>query len=207
MTGKGWRAVIVLGGFALLGLAGCAQTPGRSCADEASYFPAGLFPSQYPASDELRRRRYAAPLQRLGEPSLACAPAEAAESYRLLWLNNLAHPVVIRVSADGEGATLAAAQLSGWGWAEPGEPLARSLQRLTTEDWQRLRKALQRADFWHLPTSGTLYGVHGGQWVIEGQRGGHYHLVDRWSPAAGEFRELGELFFDLAGWLRPEPGQ
>ena len=111
------------------------------------------------------------------------------------------------MSADGEGATLAAAQLSGWGWAEPGEPLARSLQRLTAEDWQRLRKALQRADFWHLPTSGTLYGVHGGQWVIEGQRGGHYHLVDRWSPAAGEFRELGELFFDLAGWLRPEPGQ
>ena len=36
MTGKGWRAVIILGGFALLGLAACAQTPGRSCAEEGS---------------------------------------------------------------------------------------------------------------------------------------------------------------------------
>ncbi|KZX58643.1 hypothetical protein A3710_20280 [Stutzerimonas frequens] len=186
---------------------GQAAAAPPACTGADFYFPPGSFPRHYPASDEERRRWYAEPLARLGEPSLSCGHSPDLQSYRLLWLNGLAHPVTIRITRSAGAVMLHAFQLSGWGRADPGKLAAYSHRRLAEADWNRLQAALAAADFWRLPTSGNLYGIHGGQWVIEGNDQGRYHLVDRWSPASGTYRTLGDLFFELADWARPYPNQ
>ncbi len=203
-TRMGCTAVVLA-----LGLPGCqaASVQPPACADATYYFPADSFPRHYPASDAQRRLWYATPLARLGEPSLSCGHAVNAQSYRLLWLNGQAHPVVIRITRTEDVISLHAFQLSGWGATDPGRLTAYSHRRLTEAEWRRLQAALISADFWRLPTSGNLYGIHGGQWVIEGNDRGRYHLVDRWSPTAGAYRALGDLFFELTGWTKPYPNQ
>ncbi|AHY45141.1 hypothetical protein CXK93_13475 [Stutzerimonas decontaminans] len=192
----------------VLALYGCQSLPPpASCSGPNYYFPADSFPRHYPASDDQRRSWYAAPLARVGEPSLSCGHSANAQSYRLLWLNSQGHPVAIRITRTGDAIMLYAFQLSGWGTTDPGSLTGYTHRRLDSGDWQQLQTALKNAEFWRLPTSGNLYGSHGGQWVIEGNDRGRYHLVDRWSPAAGPYRDLGDLFFELSGWVKPYPNQ
>jgi hypothetical protein len=42
-------------------------------------------------------------------------------------------------------------------------------------------------------------GLDGAQWVIEGRRVDAYHVVDRWSPRGGPYRDAGLAFLQLAG--------
>jgi hypothetical protein len=192
----------------VLALPGCqSRPPSAVCSGSNYYFPIDSFPRHYPASDEERRLWYSMPLARIGEPSLSCGHAAEAQSYRLLWLNSQGHPVVIRITRTGNVIMLYAFQLSGWGGTDPGSLTGYTHRRLDNGDWIRLQTALKNAEFWRLPTSGNLYGSHGGQWVIEGNDRGRYHLVDRWSPAAGPYRALGDLFFELSGWIKPYPNQ
>lgn len=32
-------------------------------------------------------------------------------------------------------------------------------------------------------------GNDGAEWILEGVNGGRYHVVDRWTPGAGAYRE------------------
>lgn len=187
-------------------LAGCATAQTSSAASACSgperYFPAGTFPAGYPGSDLQRRQWYSTVLARLDEPSLSC-DGDVGDSYRLIWLSSLAHPVVIRVSRRGERIVAEAFQLSGTGGGDPGGLLHRVERPLSVTDWNRIETAVRLSDFWQLPTSGNLYGAHGEQWIVEGRRGDRYHVVDRWSPQAGRYRDLAVLLFDLVEWERP----
>jgi hypothetical protein len=56
--------------------------------------------------------------------------------------------------------------------------------------------ALDSANFWNTPTlpdaDENAVELDGAQWIIEGIRNGKYHIVDRWSPEAGDaVREIG----------------
>ena len=59
---------------------------------------------------------------------------------------------------------------------------------------------VSKSGFWKAPNPvNDQKGTDGSQWIIEGVRGGKYHVVDRWSPTSGAARELGNfLAFDLA---------
>ena len=50
--------------------------------------------------------------------------------------------------------------------------------------------AFESANFWNLPTlpdaDENALELDGAQWIIEGVRNGTYHIVDRWSPEAGD---------------------
>ncbi|MFC3674915.1 hypothetical protein [Ferrovibrio xuzhouensis] len=190
-------------------LTGCAthksvapQAGAERCRGEQAYFPAGTFPADYPGSDRSRRKWYSAVLARLNEPSLSCPTGDSA-SYRLIWLNSLANPVVIRITRQGRNVTLDAFQLSGTGAGDPGLPLHRLHKQLSVVDWGMLQAILSRSHFRDLPTSGNMYSLHGEQWIVEGRDEAGYHIVDRWSPPAGSYRDLGVIFFDMAGWQRP----
>ncbi len=60
--------------------------------------------------------------------------------------------------------------------------------------------------FWNAPNPvNDQRGTDGSQWIIEGVKGSHYHVVDRWSPTNGVARQLGLLLaFDLAKIAMPK---
>jgi hypothetical protein len=174
-----------------------------ACSGDQYYFPVGTFPAAYPASDLQRRRWYSSYLARLHEPSLACGN-ELEETYRLTWLHTFAHPVVIRITRRDSQVAADAFQLSGSGGGDPGLVLYQTHKQLSMKEWGLLQAKLRHSAFWSLPTSGNMYGVHGEQWILEGRRNDTYHIVDRWTPPAGPYRDLGAFIFDLVGWQRPD---
>lgn len=205
MTGSLGRA----GAAILLALlvSGCAtadpEPQQTRCSGDEQYIPRDTFAKSYPGSDEARRRWYSTSLLRMAEPSLSCGDWQGVETYRFLWLQSFAHPIAVRVTRQGRRTELLAVQLSGIGGGDPGAVLQRVRKELSIVDWGLLESALWRSGFWSLPTSGNMYGLHGEQWVVEGRRNESYHIVDRWSPPEGAYRDLGLFFFDLAGWPRP----
>jgi len=205
-AGITWH-MFLAAGLLLLAVSACATPraiPAQpECDSKAYYFPPGTFPEGYPAADAKRRLWYAASLARIREPSLSCGTWEG-EAYRLIWLHEFAHPVVIRVTSRDRQVEAEAFQLSGTGKGDPGFSLYHVRKRLSEADWGRLQMALRRSRFWYQPTSGNMYGVHGEQWIVEGRRGDAYHIVDRWSPQGGAYRDLGVVFFDLVHWRRPD---
>jgi len=174
-----------------------------ACSGDQYYFPAGTFPAAYPAADLQRRRWYSSYLARLHEPSLACGNG-SEETYRLTWLHTSAHPVVIRITQRDRQVEADAFQLSGSGGGDPGLVLYQTHKQLSMKEWGLLQAKLRNSTFWSLPTSGNMYGVHGEQWILEGRRNDTYHIVDRWTPPAGPYRDLGAFIFDLVGWQRPD---
>lgn len=199
-----WVVPAVLVGLMLSASATDQPRPVISaCSGDQYYFPAGTFPAAYPALDVQRRRWYSSYLARLHEPSLSCGKG-SEETYRLTWLHTSAHPVVIRITRRDSQVEADAFQLSGSGGGDPGLVLYQTHKLLSVMDWELLQAKLRNSTFWSLPTSGNMYGVHGEQWILEGRRNDTYHIVDRWTPPAGPYRDLGAFIFDLVGWRRPD---
>jgi hypothetical protein len=67
------------------------------------------------------------------------------------------------------------------------------------------RQLLDMAEFWTAPTeeeNGTV-GCDGAQWIMEGAKGGQYHVVDRWSPDEGPYRKAALFLAINLGGLNP----
>jgi hypothetical protein len=122
--------------------------------------------------------------------------------YRFLWLRTWGRPIAVRVEKVGDAATLIATELDGWGGYNPGKVARRIERRLTLVEWNLLSDRLTRIGFWRLPGHLPGQGLDGAQWIVEGREGARYHLVDRWSPKTGDYRDLCLALVDLAG-LRP----
>jgi hypothetical protein len=174
--------------------------PGRT----SHYFPAGLFgPNEW--SDDFRAGWYSKHLVAMHEPSLLMDDNAGGERYRFLWLRTFHHPVVIRAERFGNQRFLIAKELNGAGGYEPGKLIVNTIRPLAEGEWARLVSLIDHACFWQLPTEQELGGPDGAQWILEGQLDGRYHVVDRWSPRSGSYRELctyllqiSELGIDLA---------
>jgi hypothetical protein len=174
--------------------------PGPATAER--FFPARVLEPDRPDLDEFRRRWYAKHLSAMDEPSLSCGATTEAETYRFVWLRTFDRPVAVRVSRVGRDARLTAVESTGAGGYAPGTAAKRVSRTLSPPEWQALEAALRRADFWTTPTAPHAgeQGLDGAQWIIEARRGPAYHVVDRWSPPEGPYRELGLMFLRLAGW-------
>jgi len=59
--------------------------------------------------------------------------------------------------------------------------------------------ALNRIQFWQLPTEVSPGGFDGAEWILEGVQDGRYHIVHRWCPGKTPFGEVARNLFDLAG--------
>ena len=75
-------------------------------------------------------------------------------------------------------------RLSGKGGYEPGHIERDEAFSLTAEQWEGFVKLLEKSSFWNSPTEEKrdATGLDGAHWILEGQTGGKYHLIDRWSP-------------------------
>jgi len=153
------------------------------------------------AFDAHVRQWYAPHLRVMGEPSLSCGATSEAEVYRFLWLRTFHRPIAVRVARDAQGARLVAVELSGAGGYAPGAIVSKVEKSLGAADWQTLMTALAGIDFWRMPTLPLQdpSGLDGAQWIVEGRRGSDYHVVDRWTPREGAYRDAGLAFLKLAG--------
>lgn len=170
------------------------------------YFPDRAFCG--PNEAGLCERWYAKHLRAMREPSLwELSKDTSKQSYRFLWLRTFHHPVSARLEVAKDGnAQLFVKVLSGQGGYDPGHAILNRNIKVPKDAVDHFLELLQKADFWNISTEqqeGDVVGVDGAQWIIEGARGGQYHVVDRWSPDDGPFRKAA-LFLALnLGELNP----
>jgi hypothetical protein len=111
-----------------------------------------------------------------------------------------------RPEASPGGAASAGLPLRDTDRPDPGGIAGRTEKMLTESQWRALSAALARVRFWSMPTrQAKRLGSDGSQWIIEGfHPDNQYHVVDRWSPDAGPYRDAGLLFLTLAGISVPD---
>jgi hypothetical protein len=165
------------------------------------FFPAAVLDVARSDLDAFVRGWYSKHLRVMGEQSLSCGPTSDAETYRFVWLRTFHRPIAVRVSRVSGGGRLVAIELTGHGGYAPGGVANRVEKSVSEADWLTLTAALSATIFWNLPTrpAVAILGADGSQWIIEGRRASEYHVVDRWTPRTGPYREAGLSFLRLAG--------
>ncbi|HVJ13989.1 MAG TPA: hypothetical protein VM686_01050 [Polyangiaceae bacterium] len=165
--------------------------------DDTFFFPKRSLGFREPHfdADAFRRRWYSLALRAMAEPSLSCESV-AGETYRFLWLRSFHPQIAVRVEAMAAGARLTAFEQEYGG--------NRTNRTLSTDEWNLLQEALDRADFWTTDPWVRRGGPDGAQWVFEGRLDSRYQVVDRWTPHSGPIRELGLLFIRLSKISVPE---
>lgn len=137
-------------------------------------------------------------LTAMEEPSLYQLTQEKKiHCYRFLWLRTFDDPISLRLSVDPEGTGLITVKVAnGSGGYEPGKIITNENVPLTKKQVDDFLVMVQRAHFWELSSTennSDRVGLDGAQWIFEGAKFRTYHLVDRWSPEKGSFRELALL--------------
>ena len=167
------------------------------------FFPKGALDPSDSWSDEFRCDWYSKHLRAMEEPSLSHGRGIDASTYRFLWLRTFHNPISVRIQEDGPSFTLSAVQLDGAGGYDPGKVAKRVKRTLPPAKQQKLIAKLNGIEFWKMETTGGGGGLDGAQWILEGVRNAQYHVVDRWSPDPGDYRDTCLLFLELAGFSIP----
>lgn len=162
----------------------------------------GCFPEH--SLDALQRGWYSTFLRAMQEPSLWEASTDPhLHSYRCLWLRTFHAPIAVRVTIDRGGTgELTAKVLDGQGGYAPGKLVKNQTAILSKEQIDSILNHIQTSNVWHLPSwPATLVPPppDGARWILEGVKNGQYHVVARFSPEPGPFRDTAFLFLDLSG--------
>lgn len=165
------------------------------------FFPMKVLGEQLPHFDQdtFKRNWYSKFLRAMAEPSLSCGESPS-ESYRFLWLRTFGRPIAVRIET-GRSNTLTAVELDGAGGYHPGEISRRIQRQLNADEWKTLSEALKATDFWNMPGLEPRRGLDGAEWIMEGRSGHDYHVVNRWMPAAGAYRELCLMLVNFSGLM------
>lgn len=192
------RAISVTAAILLLNVVSAAQV---------IYFPNKALASNA-RSDRFIAGWYSRQLQALEEPSLLeLAKVPTSQSYRFLWLRTFHHPVAIRLDVKADGTAVLTKKIAnGAGGFGPGILTENTSRPLTAEQRQAFLAKIEQVRFWTLPAYiHDQSGTDGSEWIIEGTKGGKYHVVSRWSPEKGPVHELGlALAIELAGMTVPK---
>ena len=133
------------------------------------------------------------------EPSLSLPRKRKTETYRFLWLRSFDNPIVVRIWRSESNVNLVTKQLDGDGGHHPGKLVVTKARTLSNKEWGEFTKYLEQSSYWTLPTDIGDIGNDGAQWVLEGARENRYHVVDRWSPKNGSYREACFYLLELSG--------
>jgi hypothetical protein len=157
------------------------------------YFPKGAFSGDSKV-DQFTERWYSTYLKSFKEPSFFLLKAKpSTESYRFIWLRTFHHPVIVRLDLRADGSGMLSAKVSnGTGGYKPGQIIQDISRPLTRPQTDAFLIQVRSENFWELPSyEDSCRGEDGSEWIIEGVKGGNYHVVDRWTPTKGPVRELG----------------
>ena len=175
-----------------------AQTP---------YFPSHAFDSDTRYNNFVNGW-YSGQLRAMQEPSLLTRSKNpSVQSYRFLWLRSFHHPVAVRLEVKPDGTAMLTTKVaSGAGGYAPGHLVTNTSKPLTKQQTDAFLHKIDTDKFWDLPSPPKdADGNDGSEWIIEGVRGGKYHLVRQWSPRQGRVHDLGTaLAFELAGLQIPK---
>jgi hypothetical protein len=177
--------------------------PGRSLEtspiDQESFFPPKILTQDQPGNT-FRNNWYSKHLIAMNEESLYSPQSEWVEGYRFLWLRTFHHPVAVRIWKCGSVRFISVKELDGAGGYEPGKLKLDRKRELTPDEWSGFMRRLDESCYWQLPTQDDAgAGNDGAQWIFEGVKGGRYHVVDRWTPQSGSYRELCLYALKLSG--------
>ncbi len=77
---------------------------------------------------------------------------------------------------------------------------------VTVEQVRKFLDALNKADYWHVPTELPSLGLDGAEWILEAVQNGQYRVVLRWCPGTEShdpqvvaFAEAARFLLELAG--------
>ena len=75
---------------------------------------------------------------------------------------------------------------------------------LLPQEWEVCKTIIYRNGYWTLPREIDRYGLDGGTYILEGRRPEadicgkrSYHLVSRWSPKEGAYRQICDQFLTV----------
>lgn len=167
--------------------------PGRSVTLETLKIPKnGFFPKlmldSKEWSDDFRNNWYGKHLKSMNEPLVANTENKGKEVYRFLWLRTFHHPIAIRVERTNGEISLFAKEDRGAGGYEPRGIIKDYKRQITEDEWCKFLSLVDESDYWRLGEEESA-GFDGARWVLEGVKEGRYHLVDRWTPQSGKYRE------------------
>ncbi len=176
----------------------CMFLPGQAA---AQFFPPRVF-SERADIQQFTDAWYSRHLSAMEEPPVwKAAEQKSSEIYRFIWLRTFHPPYAFRliVRADGTG-TLIAKNASGAGGYDPGRLTLNKTITLDGTHGRQFTAAIDQLGFWKLPTQEQRGpGFDGARWILEGVKGGRYHIVDRWTPDDGPYRKLLLELVALAG--------
>lgn len=166
-----------------------------------SYFPPSAFRASPQDVNHFIVDWYSKHLKAMDEPVLLKYAGYEEESYRFLWLRSFHHPVAVRLNRFGEGRMLVVKELDGAGGYKPGYVTVEKTRLLSEGEWAMFMHLLNRACYWQLATEdvSSIDGVDGAQWILEGVKEGRYHVVDRWSPREGTYRDACLYLLKISG--------
>ena len=145
---------------------------------------------------------YTEQLAAMGEPALFAHGAAGSDTIvRFTWLRTFHPGIAVRVTREAAGVSIAAVELDGAGGYAPGTVARRTNRILSSAEWQGVLRAASAADVWRAPSRDSISGLDGAEWVVETRTSRGYHLVARWSPTGGPYRELGLALLRLGGVL------
>lgn len=167
------------------------------------YFPKLAFLPANPEVNDIIDSMTSVHLEAMREPSLyrRAQREPATTSYRFLWLATGEHPISIRLDRTGAASTLRVARHDGPPGLTAGKLTVDRTIRLTEPQAQNLVDLIERTRFWTAPTEvQENRGIADGDGiVIEGIKGGKYHVINRAGSAAGEsYKAFCRLLLDWA---------
>ena len=180
-------------------------SPATAGKNQPIYFPDKIF-SDKSNVNALINQWFGEQLLALEE--LPLYPAETGiEVYRFTWLRSFHKAMSFRLTITPAGTgQLSVTRTNGAGGYDPGSIDLKKNVEIQNSDVEALRNGLKDMGFWLMPAKEETRGMDGAEWLLESVSGGLYHLVVRWSPQDGKFRdwamslmilgnvELGEIY-------------
>ncbi len=168
---------------------------------KSGYFPDGTFAEGWEGADAFMNDWYGKHLKASNEKSLLDVSDKNLEIYRFTWLRSFHHPVIVKIEKQKNDMKIFFKELDGRGGYEPGKIIKEKEKSISQEDWCEFIKLLNDLDYWQVPSLEEKPGGNdGAQWILEGVTNNRYHIVDRWTPRKGKYREIGLFMLKLAGF-------
>ena len=181
--------------------AGCLMLTTISLAAQNKYFPPSAFGDQKNGQEWIAL--YSKYLESFREPTLSGISNRGfTSSYRFLWLRSFHKPVSVRLDIRSDGTGIVTIKVGAKpGVSSGGGTILTTTKTLTKQNVDSFRDRIESDGFWKLPSQvEPVSGPDGARWILEGSKGGEYHVVHRWAPKDGAVRTLClYLAMDLGG--------